>query len=292
MSPEVQNRGIRGPTDRTDVLQKNKNAFQQDAYRSLQWPVAGAGGCLPREGVCLGGCLLRGGCLPDGCTPPFPLWTKFLTHACENITFLQLRLRTVKILFLFFSQIILMVADDMACNPRNPRPGLLPLTSRLGFIHTERKWILYLCVVAWCCISSEPISRRRCFHLRSVWMNPYNGFGYSEQQECIPVGCVPAAHWPYAGVCFPGGCLLQGGGGLGGVCSLGADGGCLLCGCLLPGGLVSQHALRQTAPPVNRMTDRCKNITLATTSLLPVKIMTAISKSLVTTSDLFCTFLL
>ena len=31
-------------------------------------------------------------------------------------------------------------------------------------------------------------------------------------------------------------------------------------GCLLQGGL-SQHALRQ-APPVNRMTNRCKNITL------------------------------
>ena len=35
------------------------------------------------------------------------------------------------------------------------------------------------------------------------------------------------------------------------------------------GGVVSRHALRQT-PPVNRMTDRCKNITLATTSLRPV----------------------
>ena len=33
------------------------------------------------------------------------------------------------------------------------------------------------------------------------------------KQECIPVGCVPAAHWPYSGVCFPGGwgCLLPGG---------------------------------------------------------------------------------
>ena len=36
-------------------------------------------------------------------------------------------------------------------------------------------------------------------------------------QECIPVGCIPAAHWPYAGVCFPsgwfcswGGCLFPG----------------------------------------------------------------------------------
>ena len=26
------------------------------------------------------------------------------------------------------------------------------------------------------------------------------------EQECIPVGCVPAARWPYAGVCFEGGC--------------------------------------------------------------------------------------
>ena len=25
------------------------------------------------------------------------------------------------------------------------------------------------------------------------------------EQECIPVGCVPAAHWPYAAVFFPGG---------------------------------------------------------------------------------------
>ena len=33
------------------------------------------------------------------------------------------------------------------------------------------------------------------------------------KQECIPVGCVPAAHWPYAWVCFLGvGCLLLGGG--------------------------------------------------------------------------------
>ena len=34
-----------------------------------------------------------------------------------------------------------------------------------------------------------------------------------QQEECIPVGCVPAARWPYAGVCFrgEGGCLLPGG---------------------------------------------------------------------------------
>ena len=37
-----------------------------------------------------------------------------------------------------------------------------------------------------------------------------------------------------------------------------------------PRGVVSQHALRQTPPPVNRITDTSKNITLATTSLRPV----------------------
>ena len=55
------------------------------------------------------------------------------------------------------------------------------------------------------------------------------------------------------GVPSPGGVS-----GPGGVCS---------GRCLLQGGVVSQHALRQTPLPVNRMTDRCKNITLATTSL-------------------------
>ena len=91
---------------------------------------------------------------------------------------------------------------------------------------------------------------------------------------------------------LPGGCLLRGGVCSGGVSALGggvcSQGGCLLPGgvsalgglCLLrgvcsrgvsaPGG-VSQHALRQIPPPpVNRMTNRCKNITLATTSLRPV----------------------
>ena len=75
----------------------------------------------------------------------------------------------------------------------------------------------------------------------------------SLKQECIPVGCVPATHWPYAGVCFqeggvpgpgeylvwgvpgPGGCLVQG---------VPGPGGCLLLG----RGVVSQHALRQTPP--------------------------------------------
>ena len=72
-----------------------------------------------------------------------------------------------------------------------------------------------------------------------------------KEQECIPVGCLPAAHWPYAGLYFPGGGLLPGD-----VCS--GD-----CVCGIP-------ACTEADPPVNRMTDRCKNITLTTTSLRPV----------------------
>ena len=53
--------------------------------------------------VCPGGCLPRGVCLPRGCLPSrsrgvsarHPPWTEFVTHACENITFPQLHLRTV-----------------------------------------------------------------------------------------------------------------------------------------------------------------------------------------------------
>ena len=46
------------------------------------------GGCLPGGvypgGVCSGG-VWPGGACPVRCTPT--LWTEFLTHACENITF-------------------------------------------------------------------------------------------------------------------------------------------------------------------------------------------------------------
>ena len=88
------------------------------------------------------------------------------------------------------------------------------------------------------------------------------------------MGCVSA----------PGGCLLWGVSAprwdicsQGGVCSQGVSAprgvstprGCLLWGCLLPG-VSAPGGLPQTCPPVNRMTNRCKNITLATTSLQPV----------------------
>ena len=62
-----------------------------------------------------------------------------------------------------------------------------------------------------------------------------------------------------------GGGLLREASFLGGLLGGGAS---FLGGVL--GGVVSQHALRQT-PPVNRITHSCKNITLATISLRPVK---------------------
>ena len=88
--------------------------FQWDAYRPLQWPSPwGEGGYLPRG--CLHRGCLPGGCLPEGCLSGgvssqwgcrpgglskgvcpgvsgrhhHPLWTEFLTHACENFTFPQ-----------------------------------------------------------------------------------------------------------------------------------------------------------------------------------------------------------
>ena len=64
-----------------------------------------------------------------------------------------------------------------------------------------------------------------------------------------------------------GGCVLPGGvsapGGAGGVCLL-QEGECLLQGgCLLPGGVGIPACTEADTPPVNRITDACKNITLA-----------------------------
>ena len=114
--------------------------------------------------------------------------------------------------------------------------------------------------------------------------------GVSALGACLLLGGVSAL----GGVCSggmsaPGGCLLwgvsapRGVSALGGVCF----GGCLLQGGLLwgvsapgvsapggvpaPGGCGIPVCTEADTPPVNRMTDRCKNITLATTSLRPVK---------------------
>ena len=64
------------------------------------------------------------------------------------------------------------------------------------------------------------------------------------------------------GVSTPGCCQLRGGvsvsGGWWGVCSGGRA-------CLLPAGCGIPACTETDTPPVNRMTNRCKNITLATT---------------------------
>ena len=75
------------------------------------------------------------------------------------------------------------------------------------------------------------------------------------KQECIPVGCVPCA----AVAVSPGGWGL-----LLGVSGLGVSGPGVSApgGCLVLGGLLSQHALRQT--PLCGQTHACENITFAT----------------------------
>ena len=132
------------------------------------------------------------------------------------------------------------------------------------------------------------------------------------EQECIPVGCVPPACWPYPsmhcrgvylprvvyvpwGCTCPGGLPAQGGGvpaqgGYlprgGGVPAWGCTcqgvylprgwctclGGVSARGCTCPGvylpggGYLPRGYLPRYSPPVDRMTDRCKNITLPQTS--------------------------
>ena len=98
-------------------------------------------------------------------------------------------------------------------------------------------------------------------------------------RSLLPGGCL----LPGWRCLIPGGCLL-----LGGVCS---GGGVCSQGCLLPGGGSASGGVggrsapgrgvcpwgggiptcTEADPPVNRMTDRCKNITLATTLLWLVK---------------------
>ena len=85
-------------------------------------------------------------------------------------------------------------------------------------------------------------------------------------QECIPVGCVPPARRPHPGmqcleVYLPRGVYLPGG-----TCW-----GCICRGLYLPGGVhlpggctcPPEGVPAQVLPPVNRMRDRCKNITFA-----------------------------
>ena len=82
-------------------------------------------------------------------------------------------------------------------------------------------------------------------------------------------GCMVPGGCAWSGGCaWYGGCMVRGMHGPEG-CMVQGDGqgwGCARSRGGVPGpGVVSQHALRHI-PPVNRMTNRCKNITLPQTS--------------------------
>ena len=98
------------------------------------------------------------------------------------------------------------------------------------------------------------------------------------QPECIPVGCVLAARRLYTGVwsrgvgvcsaeggVCPWGCLIWGVSALGGSAP-----GWVGVVCSQGGGHPSMHWGRPPTLWTEWMTDRCKNITLATISLRPV----------------------
>ena len=88
------------------------------------------------------------------------------------------------------------------------------------------------------------------------WFRNLNDDKNHEQQECIPVGCVPPAHWPYLVISHA--CPPQ-------PHTPPATMHTPPWPCMPP----YNHACPPTtthAPPVNRMTNRCKNITLPQTS--------------------------
>ena len=83
------------------------------------------------------------------------------------------------------------------------------------------------------------------------------------QQLCIPVGCVLAACWPYPVLSRGGRYLPRGVSAQGEGCLLGWG---LPRGCVCVGGCLFHCMLGYTYSPVNRITDRCKNITMPQTS--------------------------
>ena len=118
-------------------------------------------------------------------------------------------------------------------------------------------------------------SRMHTAHLLPVSPSMYCSGDVLSQGVYLPMEGVPAqggCTCPVGCTC-PGGCTC-----LGGVPALGL---CLSRGCTcqevylpgvyLPGGVPAQGVPAQVlVPPVNRMTDRCKNITLPQTSLRAV----------------------
>ena len=98
---------------------------------------------------------------------------------------------------------------------------------------------------------SISLAVNRSLHLTFADREQSYQLGFSQtrrngQQVCIPAGFVPPACCPYLPACTAQGGSAPGGGSVPGK------------GCLL-----SQHALRQSPPPLwtEWLTDRCKNIT-------------------------------
>ena len=132
--------------------------------------------------------------------------------------------------------IITLVADHLASRV------LVSITARI----TDIRHLVTNLYFAYCVVNIPKIFRQK---------------STLNQQECIPVGWVPPARWPHLAACSaPGagiwsqggtwcwGYLLWGVPGPGGPCP--GEGGA----CLVRGGVVSQHALRQTSP-VDRILD-------------------------------------
>ena len=120
--------------------------------------------------------------------------------------------------------------------------------NRSGLLHHETKRInVHGPEVAYAVnVNDCPISRpkEQCTKFWTLWLLTssylvldvlFTGSAkYSIQQECIPVGCVPPARLPYAGVCFSGGgctCLVPGGC----TCQVWGGGTCLVPGGCVPG---------------------------------------------------------
>ena len=85
-------------------------------------------------------------------------------------------------------------------------------------------------------------------------------------------GCLPGPRGGSPRQSLPGGVLPAWSRGRGSPCLvLGGGSPCLVLGGALPAWSRGRGGACPETPPVNRITDTCKNITLATTSLRPVK---------------------
>ena len=64
----------------------------------------------------------------------------------------------------------------------------------------------------WECVSANIASNTRTYQNEPVQLSPWSpshqsNYGHTKKQECIPVGCIPPAHWPYLVVSYA--CPLQ-----------------------------------------------------------------------------------